>query len=179
MDKICTYKNLDFGFVILCPEHAVNLVRITANSIKLRYPDWRYICVVDSSATPEDMKDLREICPAYKGKETFSSLINAGMKHAPSEWNFIVMAGTTVRDRMNYKFSYFIDSEKDILFPIADGKYTFVDGTINGLLINKKTYKEVGDMVDTGPLEVCKLMWALTAIEKGCKFKAIAGTKLC
>lgn len=173
------HKDLKCGFVILCPEHTVGLLKSTANCIKTRYPNLPVICATDDTATAADMKEMKDICPSYKGKSTFSSLINVGMRHAPADWNFIVCAGATVRYKMDERFSYFVDSDKDILFPIADGKTNFVDATLNGLFINKKTWKEVGEMESVGPFETVKLMWALTAIEKGVKFKAIAGAKIC
>ena len=80
---------------------------------------------------------------------------------------------------MDQRFAYFFENEKDILFPISDGKTNFVDGTLNGVFINKKTWKEVGEMSDEGSLEEIKLFWALDAIDKGVKFKAIAGSKIC
>ena len=40
-------------------------------------------------------------------------------------------------------------------------------------------FTKIGKMAEIGPYEICKLMWALDAIEKGYKFKAILGAKLC
>ena len=175
-----SHKDLKCGFVILCPERAIGLLKTTANSIKSRYgSDLPFICATDNSATTEVMKEMKAICPTYKGKSTFSSLINVGMKHAPAEWSFLVCAGATVRWKMDQRFAYFVENEKDILFPISDGKTNFVDGTLNGVFINKKTWKEVGEMSDEGSLEEIKLFWALDAIDKGVKFKAIAGSKIC
>lgn len=177
--KMYSHKSLKCGFVILCPEHTIGLLKTTANSIKVRYPELPLIFATDDTATAADMKEMKEICPTYKGKATFSSLINVGMRHAPAEWNFIVCAGATLRWKMDERFAYFVDSEKDILFPIAENKTNFVDATLNGLFINKKTWKEVGEMADVGTFEAIKLMWAIEAIDKGVKFKAIAGSKIC
>ena len=177
--KMYSHKALKCGFVILCPEHAIGLLKTTMNSIKSRYTDIPVICATDDTANVEDMKEMNTLCPTYKGKTTFSSLINVGMRHAPAEWNFIICAGATVRWKMDQRFAYFVENEKDILFPIAENKTNFVDATLNGLFINKKTWKEVGEMADIGPFEVIKLMWAMEAIDKGVKFKAIAGSKLC
>ncbi len=165
--------------MILCPDHSLGLLRSTVNSIHARYPNSKAICVTDDTIASDELKEMKNICPTYKGKSTFSSLINVGMKHAPGEWNFLVCAGAIVRWKMDEKFSFFIASEKDVLFPIAENKTNFVDATLNGLLINKKTWKEVGEMADDGNFETVKLMWALTAMEKGVKFKAIANSKIC
>lgn len=172
-------KTLKYCFVILAPEHSKNLINITYNSINYHYPDSSSITVIDSKATKEETAEIKEICPVYKGKDTITSLINVGMRHAPSDWVFLIFSGTIVRQRLNEKFSFYIGSEKDILFPVANRKYNFIDGTLNGLFINKKTFKEVGEMNDEGSLEFVKAEWAMSAIEYGCKFKAIIGSKMC
>ena len=174
-----THKNLKCGFVILCPEHKVGLLKSTVKSIQCRYLDCPIVCVTDDSATALDMKEMKDICVTFKAKSTFTSLINKGMKHTKGEWNFIVLAGSTVSWDMNGQYSYFIDNEKDILFPIVNRKTNFVDATFNGLFINKKTWKEVGEMENEGTIEEIKILWATKAIEKGVRFKAIAGSKIC
>lgn len=155
------------------------MLQSTVNSIRSNYGSLPCVCATDESVTPADMTAMRAICPTYKGRTTFSSLINVGMKQAPAPWNFIVMAGSYIRPRLEQRFSLFVDDEKDILFPIANGKYTFVDGTLNGLFIHRDTFKMVGDWANIGPLEVIKLMWAMDAIGKGVRFKAVANSKLC
>jgi hypothetical protein len=164
--------------VVLNPESNPSLLRNTVNSIRGKY-DVPVISVTENSVKTQPFKEMNEICPTCKGKDTYTSLINAGMKHPPADWNFIVIAGTYIRHRLDNKYSMFIESEKDILFPIVDRKYEFVEATLNGLLLHKNCLKEVGKMAEVGPYEICKLMWALDAVEKGYKFKAILGAKLC
>lgn len=174
-----TPKILSFGFIILCAEGNIQHVRITVKSIKGRYQNVPFICVTDETINTEDFKELEKICPTYKAKNTFSSMINLGFKHAFAEWNILVMAGTSVRQNLDLKMSNFVDSEKDILFPVAERKYLFHEGTINGLMIHKKTFHTVGEWDTNLSLETSKLLWASDAIEKGCMFKAIVGAKLC
>lgn len=172
-------KNIfDYGFIILCSERRINLLLSTANSIKNRYPGVPYICVTDDSAKSIDLKEMKSICPTYKGKNTFSSLINVGVKNAKPDWNFIVFAGSTIRSKLNERFSIFIEDEKDILFPIVDQKYDFINGTLNGLFFHKNVMKEVGKIEEEGSLEFVKTMWAGNAIAKGYRFKAIASTRV-
>lgn len=178
MYKIYTRKELKCGFIILYPQHNINLLRSTVRSIQARY-DVPYICVADDTVSDKEMRELKTICPSYRGKKTFSSLINLGFKHAPADWNIVTLAGTTVRGGLDQKFGVFVDSEKDIMFPVAGGKMNFVEGTINGLFIHKKTFKEVGELPDTDSLELAKAVWGVEAIAKGCKFKAIVGSKMC
>lgn len=177
--KLYTYKDLKYGFLILCPDHEIKHLESTVNSIKSRYPGVPYICAADNTANLQDVAEMKLICPTFKGKSTFSSLINIGMKNAPVEWIFILCAGVTVRPKLNHKFSYFIESEKDILFPISDNKPYFVDGTLNGIFMHKNTFKEIGNWPENENLTWVKTMWSLEAIAKGCQFKAIANTKIC
>lgn len=172
-------KNIDFGFIILNPESNPSLLKNTVNSISNKFEKAQYICATEKTVKTDSFKEMKAICPTFKGEGTYTSLMNVGMKHAPAEWNFFIMAGTYVRPQLDQKFSFFMENEKDILFPIVENKYNFVDATLNGLLVHKTCFKEVGNMAEIGPFEVCKLMWALDAMDKGYKFKAILGVKLC
>jgi hypothetical protein len=177
--KLYAPKNLNFGFVILCPEHNVTLLQITAKSIKGRYPDSPIVCAVDESATKQDLDAIKQICSVAKGKQTFSSLINAGVAKIKSEWIFFVCAGAIVTSKIIQRFSLFVESEKDVLFPIANNKFYFPEATLNGLFLNKSFFKDIGPWEETGNLEFVKILWALKAIEKGCKFKSISNSKIC
>lgn len=177
--KMYQYKKLDFGFVVLCSERAVKLLQNTANSIKKRYPGVSYICATDDSAKARDIKEMKEICPTFKGKNTFSSLINTGIKNSTTKWNFIVFAGVTVPSKLDLRYFIFVDNEKDILFPIIDGKHDFISGTLNGILINTQTFKSIGPIGNEGSLDFVKTMWSCKAVQKGCRFKAIANIKIC
>jgi hypothetical protein len=180
MLKLYQSKVIKYGFVILCPSNNFGQVKTTSSSLKANYPEAKYICTVPETCHPDDAKEIQRLCPCHKGGNTITSLINAGMKNAPcKEWNFIVMAGSWVRGWLDRKFAYFIESEKDILFPIADRKYRFVEGTINGILLHKKAYDDIGPFSNDNPLEICKMLWAIDAIEKGYKFKAVLGTVIC
>jgi hypothetical protein len=84
------------------------------------------------------------------------------------------------------KLNQFLNSEKDILFPVVDRKMNFVDGSINGIVVHKKAFKEIGDIapnslqkVGYNDFEISKLFWAMDAVEKGYKFKAIVGMQIC
>ena len=165
--------------MILAPENALNMIKVTINSINYHYPNISHICVTDSSASKEEILEIKKHCPTYKGKETITSLINVGMRHAPLDWVFLIFAGTNVRPRLDEKFSFYVGSEKDILFPVAEKKHNFIEATLNGLFMNKKTFKEIGEIADEGKLELIKAEWAMNAIEYGCKFRAFVGSKMC
>ena len=119
------------------------------------------------------------VAPTHVAGTTFSSLINLGFKHAPADWNIVVIAGTTVRAKLDEKFGLFIESDRDILFPVADKKFNFIEGTINGLTIHRHTFEDVGEWDTNLPLDTTKLLWAYEAVRKNCRFKAVVGSKMC
>lgn len=174
-----SYKNLDYGFIILCPDSNIALLKSTAASLKARHPEKNFLGVAANSISSRDFKEMKNFCPLFKGGSTITNLINVGMSKTKAEWNFIFFAGVLVRRRIHERFFYFIQDDKDILFPIIDGKSNFIDATLNGLLINKKTWNIVGEMDNEGSLEFVKCLWAAKAIDSGVKFKAIAGAKVC
>lgn len=172
--KLYNPKQIQVGFIVLCPDCNIGHVKTTLSSIKNNYPESKHICVFSEKCHDNDLKEAG--CKAYKGGTTLTSIINEGLSNAPcSEWNFIILAGSWVKRMLDRKFSYFLEGEKDILFPLVDKKMNFVDGTINGILIHKKAFKEIGPMMTDTPLDTCKLFWATEAQEKGYKFKAVLG----
>jgi len=180
------YKYLDVGFIVISTEPNIVRLKSTKNSILKHYHHAPVICAVPKSTPAEDMKELKTICPVYRGKETITSLMNVGMKHADKEWNIFIMEGAWMRANLNKKYGYFHESEKDIFFPIVvdydiQGKPVkiydnFWDCSLNGIMIHKKTFKEVGEFTDD---EEARLFWAAQAVEAGCKFKPILGAKIC
>jgi hypothetical protein len=102
-------------------------------------------------------------------------MMNKGLKEAASaEWNFIIYADGWIKDRLDIKYSYFIESNKDILFPVLKTKsihYNFMSHD-NGMMIHKKAFADIGEFPDGND---SKLLWATTALEKGYKFKGVVG----
>lgn len=177
--KLYQVKPLDFGFVVLCIGDNASLAKATIRNLEVNYPTAPSIVIVGETMHKDNVKMLNGIRPIYQGSKTITSLINAGMRHAPADWNMLIIAGSHVQSGLDRKFSLFVERETDILFPIADKKYIFTEGTINGICMHRNTFKMVGNMPENGSLDECKLEWSVTAIEKGCSFKAIAGAKIC
>ena len=174
-----TYKKIEFGFVVLCPERNFGGLRATIKTAKSNYPDATFVIVVPEITTQKEIADFQQFAPVVIGKDTYTSLINAGIKESLRDWNFIIFAGCSIRHRLYHKYAYFIEDEKDVMFPIAERKYSFVDGTLNGILIHKNALKEVGDFAEGKVgIEEAKMFWALEAMDKGYKFKALAGAKI-
>jgi hypothetical protein len=181
------YKDINFGFVIIAPRHDYGNICCTIRTIKNRYSNSPYICIVGNDTPKPNFDELNEVCPTFKGKDTITSLINTGMKKGCKEWNLFVMEGTIVRPNLDRKYSLFIESEKDVLFPIVteyekSGKVkkvrsNFEEATLNGMFIHAKTFKEVGNFEDSS-IPTSKFIWGVRAQELGCKFKGILGAQL-
>jgi hypothetical protein len=179
--------NLNFGFVILSPDHHMGRLQTSISSLKSQYPDASYICVTGEEAPAEDVTGMEKICPVFRGKKTITSLVNAGVENGHKEWNVFVVEGAFVAKGTIRKLFFAIKNKKDIVFPIVvsydrQGKpvelrAAFYNSTLNGLSIHRDTFREVGNLTDN-PLEVSKLFWADMAHEKGCQFKAVLGARI-
>lgn len=179
-------KKQPFGFIVLCPERNLGGLKNTVNSIKRGYENASVICTIANDANKDEIKEASNLCDVYKGGSTITSLINTGMKKTKENWNIIVFAGSWITPQLRRKFDLFVKDEKDILFPVMWRKTNFIEGSMNGLIIHKKAFKEVGDFPN-GPMqkagvpemELIKMFWALDAIKLGYVFKAIVGMKVC
>jgi hypothetical protein len=180
-----TPSKSSFGFVILCPSLDKKSLQNTVESINQIYPKSSIVCTVGNDASEAVIADLKEICEIVPSNDTITSLINVGMKNTKAMWNVIVFAGSWVRPSIYRQFVQFVKDEKDILFQVVDGYTNFVDGSLNGLIVHKNTFVEVGDFPESKlnkpgfkEMELLKLVWATGAISKGCRFKAIMGMKV-
>lgn len=145
------------------------------------------MCVAGQNATDKELEEMNKMCKSYKAGNTITSLMNKGMHESKSDWNVFVMEGSFVEMRSIKKLQNFIKSEKDILFPIVieqDLKNNrvlphdnFLNCTLNGLTINRKTFGMIGNFSDN-PLEISKLVWGLDAMHQGCKFKGVLGAQI-
>lgn len=176
---------MDVGFVILLPDRNVAALRNTLWSIESYGYKRESVCAVGNDVQDEELKNLKQYCQTFKGDDTITSLINLGMKKLNQEWGFIMFGGSRIPQYIEKKFSYFCQKESDILFPVVDRKMNFVEGSFNGVMINKKFFKEVGDFPTTdmqkqgyNDFEMAKMFWALDAIDHGATFKAMVGMRI-
>lgn len=179
MSKLYSYKTIKYGFVVLCPYVNFYQIKNTINSIKSGYADQKFICILPASANKDKsiVETINKICPTIISSDnSMLSLMNEGMKAAPSkEWNFIIRSGSLIKGQLDKKYSYYIESEKDILYPFIKGKNNFSDGCSNGIMIHKKAIDEIGPISSIESFDYNKLVWANRATELGYKFKAIFG----
>lgn len=179
------HTDMDIGFIVLCPNRDVRQIRNTVRSIQ-HYTTREIICVVGGDTSPSEIKDLKPISEnVYKGKDTITSLINTGMKRLKHKWGVFMFAGSILKPMVEKRICRFVESDKDIIFPVRDRKMGFVEGSTDCLMINKDTFDLVGELPDVkidkedlNDFEVAKLMWCQQAFEKGCIFKGIVGIKI-
>lgn len=167
-------QELDWGFIILSTDsNHINLEN-TFNSIKNNNKDASIICI-----HCEEIKDLKyNHIKLFRSNPNYAAMINCGMKNTQNEWNIVFISGTYVRKSITKKYSMFIDSENDVLYPNDIKRYNFIDGTINGLCLNKKLFNRVGNFNETcEKLENSKAEWGFNAIPHGVKFKGICNVK--
>lgn len=186
-------KPFNFGFSVLMPETNIGLFKSTTNSIRSNYPKASFICVVPKGANKDCFDEIEKVCPIHHARETLASMINVGMKKGHPEWNFFILAGCILPKHIHDKFSIFLESPKDILYPIfaqydQQGKPTdlhahFINSTLNGMLVHHDTLKDIGELPEytegKTPLEDSRFDWWLDAIDKGYKFKAVLGARVC
>jgi hypothetical protein len=176
--KLYQHKELDVCFVMLCLDGNPTRFKNTAASIRHNYRH-PYVATVTPSMPKSDLDDVKkEFTVAVSKKDTVTSLINAGIEACTRDWALLVVAGTWVRPLLVRKYGFFVDRDDDVLFPVVDRQFSFVDGTINGILIRKDVFKKIGPMPELGPIEVCKLFWAMDACESGSRFKAVVGAQI-
>lgn len=175
---------MDVGFLILCPDRNPGGLKSTLGSIRLHSYNRESLCVVGSNATAQEVKELKDLCATYKGKDTITSLVNTGMKKSKHEWTCIVFAGSRIQAFLERRWK-FATKETDILFPVLDRKFDFVEGSFNGVLVNTKFFQKVGDLPTAvmkknglNDFEFAKFMWAVDAIEHGASFKGIVGMRI-
>lgn len=169
------FKNL--GFVILNPECDPYALHKTSNNIRENFPSSSLLCVIGKKGVNTDQ--LSKYCKVYVGGNTITSLIDVGVENTSADWSFIVTAGTPIRYNSLKKHIYFLRDDKDILYPVVDRKMWFDEATVNGILLKTNVIQEVGKMGDNNyNLQLIKLLWTLSAIAKGYRFKAIVGGRL-
>jgi hypothetical protein len=175
---------MDVGFVILSPDRNAAGLKNTIGSIKLRCYNRNYLCIVGDDANAKDIKEMKEYCPTFKGKNTITSLINLGMKKTKNKWACIVFGGSRVPNCIEKKWSAFAQKDTDVLFPVVENKNDFVQGCFNGVLINCEFFKKVGDFptitmqkLGMNDFEFAKLIWASDAVSHGATFKGVIGMR--
>jgi len=169
----------EFGFLVLCPGLNIGGLRTTISSIKVNFPRSHYICVIGDRARDSDLDEIDRICPVVKGRNSITSLINIGMESAKAEWNCVASAGVMAKYPIYRKLIRFLESERDIFYPVVDKvNWRFENSSLNGFCVHRDTFNDIGRFEEEDhSLELCRLFWAATAVEKGYQFKGLVGLK--
>jgi len=180
--------NIKFGYIILSLDYNIGGLKNTMRSIKNYYDDSEIVCAVNKDVSKEQFSEIKSVCDAYKGGTSITSLINKAFEKTKSEWNIIIIEGARICKGLEKKYSIWIKDYKDVVFPLViehdkngyvkNINDTFYNCTLNGICINKKFYKEVGNLSEN-PLEISRKFWALEAATKEAKFKTILGVRIC
>jgi hypothetical protein len=166
-------KKLETTLAIISINSYFYEIQKTLNSAAFLCHDCKKLAILPSDGVLESPVS----CDVYKGGQCITSMMNAAIKNSSTEWVLLVFAGSNLQKKLDVKYSRYITSHKDILFPVIDRIWTFDRGSMNGIYINKKFHEEIGDFGEGDNLEITKLMWAGKAIEKGAKFKGIVGVQ--
>jgi hypothetical protein len=175
MYKLYRYKNLNCGFVVLCPSCNIQNLNNTANSIKTVYPDSNILFVMPNHCSKEVSDSSSKFGKTYKSDPNIAAMINKGLNNATADWNFVIFAKGWLRSRIDIKYSYFVSSERDILFPIVGKRLNFLDADINIFLIHKKAFETVGNFPEINAFDNSKLIWTGRVLDKGCILKGVVG----
>ena len=162
--------------VVLAHEKSPLEIKRTFDSfVNLQFNYKRILCVSEKSEITSPIFDDTVLC---KSGNCMTSLIDAACKIAKTEWLFFVFAGSYMPKNIDNKNSRYAQDYRDVVFPVVNRQWNFIDATMNGLLISKQFHEEVGDFGTGNQLDITKLIWADKAMQKGAKFKAVVGAKL-
>lgn len=176
---------MDVGFLILSPDRNIAGLKNTLGSIKLRCWDRSCVCVVGEDATAKEIKEMKEFCPTFKGKNTITSLINTGIKKIKNEWICVVFGGSRVPVGMEIKLASACKKDNEVIFPLTENKFNFIEGSFNGVTLNKKFFDKVGDFPTNimskhglNDFEFAKMLWAIEALKEKVVFKGVLGIRV-
>jgi hypothetical protein len=164
-------KEVGIEVIVISPEGNENDETITINTMQNLVKKYDFFVM---SPKNQDKKQYKYT--TFFGENSIASLCNEGIKRCRQDWAYIVFAGSKIRKYVDAKLTKYIQSEKDVIFPVVDRKWNFINATINGLLINKHFYIDVGNFKDVNDFQITKLEWADKALNKGAKFKAIVNS---
>lgn len=161
-------KHIDFTVVILSIDGDPSKIEKTYQSTKFLCDQYNCIAVI-----PKDRSVSTVSCQVYNGGDCVTSLIDNGMNKVKTEWALFVFSGSIIKKKIDKKLSLYVETKRDVLFPVVNRMWNFIDGSMNGLLISKEFYGQVGEFGSGNTLQNTKILWAERALEKGVRFKAI------
>jgi hypothetical protein len=164
-------KSLEMEVVIISPSGNDREEAITASTVVNLVKTYDFFVIAPNNTSKKEYKYT-----TFFGENSIAALCNEGIRRCRKDWAYIVFAGSKIRKYVDLKLSKYVESDKDVVFPVVNRKWNFIDGTLNGMLINKNFYSSVGNFKDLNDLQLTKLEWAEKALAKGVRFKAIVNS---
>lgn len=161
-------KDLDITICIISMDGDFSKIEKTKKTTEFLAKKYPSIGVI-----PESRQIVPSSLPVYQGGNCVTSMIDQAMHSCLSEWAYIVFAGSVIKKQIDKKLSLYVEAKNDVLFPVVDRIFNFVTGSMNGILLNKEFYNEVGEFGSGNSLQDTKVLWAERALNKGVRFKAI------
>ena len=168
-------KKLDMHVFILSEIKNVSLTQFTFDSCHNFLYKYEKTVVLSQDSDASGYEN-RLFCKISGGNSRLTS-INCAMKNLKNEWAFFVDSGTKVQNRIDEKMSKYVDTYKDVCFPVINRVFHFPLANLNCLLISKKFYEEVGEFEDFELPELTKLIWSEKAVSLGGRLKGIVGMR--
>lgn len=176
---------MDVGYIVLCPDRNTAALKNTVGSVRYHTNNRECIAIVPKNTTAKELKEFKDICETYKGQDTITSLVNTGLKKLKHDWGCLMFGGSRIFQFTERRITSFAHTEKDVIYPVVEGKFGFVEASFNGVVMTKKFFDEVGDFPTAAMLkaglndfELAKMFWALDAMDKGAKFKGVVGLRI-
>jgi len=161
-------KDLDLTVCIISLDGESGKIEKTRKTSEFLTKNYPCLAVI-----PESREIIPASCPVYQGGDCVTSMIDKAIQECMTDWSYIVFAGSVIKKNIDKKLGLYVESNRDVLFPVVDRIFNFINGSMNGILINKDFHKEVGAFGSGNNLQDTKVLWADRALTKGVKFKAI------
>lgn len=161
-------KDIDMEVAVLCLDSSSKGIDRTAKSFVNFSRKYDFFVIIPKNSALSEF-----YYPIFKSNDCITCMLNESFKMSKSEWIYFIVSGTPIKKNIDLKLSRYINGINDVIFPVVNRVWNFVDGSINGMLVNRKFFNEVGNFITGNDLKLTKLEWASRAILKGAKFKAI------
>ena len=166
-----------FDFLILAPTFNAKQIQDTIKSLRIYYPENHFIISCSIHFDKEQVKWVKDLdhrnIVIKKGGTTICGLINAGEKEIKNEWFFVFVAGSRIKNKIDKKYFSFI-KDKEIGYSVVERRMYFYEASLNGMLLSKTSFKDIGEFPDISPdISGCKSVWLGEGQEKGYKFKGL------
>jgi len=170
---------IELGFIIVCPTMKFHDFTLTLSSVETYVREHNVVCVLPPTKDVALQTQFNTATKSYRSKlATIPSMINKGIKYSKTDWNMVLVAGSRVKTNLSQKLSLINFEEMDIIYPVTQKKQNFLEAPLDGIFINKKMFKIVGDFEEWDNAEYAKILWTAEAAEANCTFKGLVNLRI-